>query len=76
MGQTQAEKIVELKDCLEETESLWNKTKIERDELRARVDALVKQLAETLQNKALLEAHLRCRIAGLNYRPPELEPRP
>jgi len=62
-------KIDELKSDLDEMTALRDRMRKERDAANSTVNALSGQLRETLQNKALLEWYLRCRMSGLDVGP-------
>jgi septal ring factor EnvC (AmiA/AmiB activator) len=55
-------KIEELEEERREHAEINDRLREERDGLRSDLGALSRQLHEALQNKALLEHHLRCRI--------------
>jgi predicted nucleic acid-binding Zn-ribbon protein len=56
-------KIEELEEERREHAEINDRLREERDGLRSDLGALSRQLHEALQSKALLEHHLRCRIA-------------
>ena len=59
-------RMVELEDSVRESEEIRERLRTERDDLKKIIDALCQQISETLRNKAMLEAQLRCRIAGID----------